>query len=113
VRQRKPWHRKDGVFMYFEGTIKFLCWLRPFWFWYFSHLWFCSYWWLNTKSCVALVLSIWIRTIFESILSFSVHTVIMVVARFVWVKCYQILRWQKKSPRFWPIKRSFIHILFG
>jgi large subunit ribosomal protein L23e len=24
VRQRKPWRRKDGVFMYFEGTVKFL-----------------------------------------------------------------------------------------
>ncbi|CAN1242783.1 60S ribosomal protein L23 [Linum perenne] len=23
VRQRKPWRRKDGVFMYFEGTIFF------------------------------------------------------------------------------------------
>jgi hypothetical protein len=57
---------------------------------------FCSYWWLNTKSYVALVLSLWIRTTFESVLTFSVHTVIMVVARFVWVKCYQILGWQKK-----------------
>jgi large subunit ribosomal protein L23e len=24
VRQREPWGRKDGVFMYFEGTVKFL-----------------------------------------------------------------------------------------
>ncbi|KAG2320272.1 hypothetical protein Bca52824_013485 [Brassica carinata] len=24
VRQRKPWRRKDGVFMYFEGKIHFL-----------------------------------------------------------------------------------------
>ncbi|KAM3273905.1 hypothetical protein ACQJBY_043217 [Aegilops geniculata] len=24
VRQHKPWRRKDGVFMYFEGTAKFL-----------------------------------------------------------------------------------------
>ena len=24
VRQRKPWRRKDGVYMYFEGTSLFM-----------------------------------------------------------------------------------------
>jgi large subunit ribosomal protein L23e len=26
VRQRKPWRRKDGVYMYFEGSCFSLCW---------------------------------------------------------------------------------------
>lgn len=27
IRQRKPWRRKDGVFLYFEGTPIVGCWL--------------------------------------------------------------------------------------
>jgi len=39
VRQRKPWRRKDGVYMYFEGTFLIMtgC-IDPTW---FNHLSFC------------------------------------------------------------------------